>query len=883
MNSDKVIIEVENIYSKLITSDGQIITAVYNALSCIVDNYWFSPAYKMGRWDGKQRFFNKSTKKFPTGLISKVLEVVKLYELEYVIVDKRINSSRILPQSHLSEITLNNEKSLRCYQVDAVNTIINNKLDGSVLFQRGIINIATNGGKAQPLYAKVLTPTGFSTMGDLQVGDSVIGDDGLPHRILKIFDHELKNIYEVTLNDGSKTRCCDEHLWAVQNDTDRNKNRYRVKDLREIMTSLTYGKKDVRPNWSIPVVKPVELAYQKVELDPWLMGFLIGDGSFADGSLGFSTAESDILNRVTQLAISYGDEVKQHSGDNYCDFRIVGNHIRRILYNYGLMNHRSYEKFIPKPYIINTSKIRLEVLRGLNDSDGYVDANKSGYVEYSTTSLQLSHDVKFIVESLGGATYSSNRLGRYTNYNGDNIETRLQYSVGERFFNKEVIPVSSEKHSNKWVPRKKGCYKYITSIDFIGKEPARCIYIDNPTHLYITDDFIVTHNTTIAESIIDQAYDNLTGNQCILFITHSKEIAQQTKKSFEADLGIDVGMVGDGKWVMKKVTIALVSTLHSRMKRKHETFQYIVDNTVAFIGDEIHHSSSTSWYEVLNQLENAVIRIGLTGTVTKENEEKRMRLFSVCGDILIKISNDYLIKQGFSAKPECKLIRVDYPDIDKHMRYYGQTGTAGELTYQDAYQKGIVSNAYRNYLIAKICELETSQNNGQLLILVEHVEHGVAIQDMIDIIDSGIRCIFLHGELKSEERQTGLELLKSGDVDVVVSTSILDEGVDVPNINAVIYARGGKSIRKLLQGIGRGLRKKEDGSTLRFYDFIDDTSVYLLEHSLKRYKTLKKEKFEIVEMNLTDDLGLSSQEYDDFMSNYDDAFDDEIFVYVDNA
>jgi superfamily II DNA or RNA helicase len=122
--------------------------------------------------------------------------------------------------------------------------------------------------------------------------------------------------------------------------------------------------------------------------------------------------------------------------------------------------------------------------------------------------------------------------------------------------------------------------------------------------------------------------------------------------------------------------------------------------------------------------------------------------------------------------------------------------------------------------------------------------------------------------------------LKAGDVDVVVSTAILDEGVDVPNINAVVYARGGKSIRKLLQGIGRGLRKKDDGSSLKFYDFIDNTSGYLLKHSLNRYKTLKKEKFEIKKLDLATDLGYTEQENLYFMENYDTAFDNEVFVYV---
>lgn len=385
--------------------------------------------------------------------------------------------------------------------------------------------------------------------------------------------------------------------------------------------------------------------------------------------------------------------------------------------------------------------------------------------------------------------------------------------------------------------------------------------------------------TVIAEALIQQLYPKLEGDRVFLFVTHSKEIAHQAIKSFENDLGIKVGLVGDGKANIEKVTVAMVSTLYSRMNKHHPLFADLVRRCVGFIGDEIHHSTSNSWYEVLSCFEGATIRIGLTGTVQKD-QDKRMKLYSACGQVLVKITNDYLIKHDYSAKPKCFLVPVDYPDIDRHMRYKGQEGKEGMLLYPDVYYKGIVANSYRNYLIAKVCNKEVTEQKGQVLVLVEHVEHGVNIQRMMEIVNPDVKCIFLHGELSSTERQTGLELLKAGDVDVVVSTAILDEGVDVLNINALVYARGGKSTRKVLQGVGRGLRKKADGSALHVYDFLDDTSEPLIKHSLGRYKTLKHEKFEITKVDLENDLGFTTDEKVNFMANYDDAFDDDSFQYV---
>lgn len=334
--------------------------------------------------------------------------------------------------------------------------------------------------------------------------------------------------------------------------------------------------------------------------------------------------------------------------------------------------------------------------------------------------------------------------------------------------------------------------------------------------------------TSVAISVIKELHPFLEGYDTVfLFVTHSKEIAYQAKKSIETDLGIEVGFIGDGKWQPEHVTVAIVTTLYKRMKKPE--YKELIDRTIGFVADECHHSSSTSWYEVFNTMNKASIRIGLTGTVDKKNPVNEMRLYSCTGGIISKISNDYLIEKGYSAKPICIMFTVTSPELE------------GE-TYSDAYSLGIVESDERLDTIAKICEKETNSHN-TVLILVEHIDHGQYIEEVLEPLHK--RVFFTNGTLSSEKRQELLDDLKSGNIDVLISTAVLDEGVDVSGINAVIYARGGKSMRKLLQGLGRGLRKKEDGSKLRFYDFIDDMNTQLLQHSLARYETLKAEKFTI--------------------------------------
>ena len=226
---------------------------------------------------------------------------------------------------------------------------------------------------------------------------------------------------------------------------------------------------------------------------------------------------------------------------------------------------------------------------------------------------------------------------------------------------------------------------------------------------------------------------------------------------------------------------------------------------------------------------NAVIRLGLTGTVDKQNPVNEMRLYSCTGTIINRITNDYLIENGFSAKPICIMFQISEPELE-------------DEAYSEAYQLGIVESDERLEVIGRICKKETESGN-IVLILVEHIDHGEYIQEELQKLKK--RVFFTNGTLTSDVRQTLLDNLKNHKIDVLISTSILDEGVDVSGINAVLYARGMKSTRKLLQGIGRGLRKKEDGSKLRFYDFIDDMNTALLKHSQNRYQVLKAEKFTI--------------------------------------
>ena len=265
---------------------------------------------------------------------------------------------------------------------------------------------------------------------------------------------------------------------------------------------------------------------------------------------------------------------------------------------------------------------------------------------------------------------------------------------------------------------------------------------------------------------------------------------------------------------------------------KHEAVMSLLENCRCFIADEAHHSSSTTWYDTFMLMENAEFRIGLTGTVDEKDDPVNLaKLRGATGETIIEISNDFLIRKGYSAKPTIYLETIDKPEnMVAH-------------NYQDAYAIGIVDNEYRNEVIARRVK-DRVRSEKACLVIVNQTKHGEYLEKRLKELD--VDCEFIHGSRSNEDRQSALDNLADGTLSVLIATTILDEGVDVSGINCVWMAGGGKSYKKVLQRVGRGLRKKEDGSGLEVYDFLDYTNNYLTRHTLDRYDYYRDEKFEIV-------------------------------------
>lgn len=376
-------------------------------------------------------------------------------------------------------------------------------------------------GKAQPLHAKIKTPTGWTTMGDIKVGDIVSTPDGKDTNVIGIYPQGKKDIYKITFADGRTAESCKEHLWEIYGAYGEKyktaggwksyKRDSKVVNLEWIMNRMQSNKKTIR----IPLITSDITLDKELPMDPWLMGFLLGDGSFAKSKTGsFSTGDNQILDLVSERLIA-GYSI-QHIG-NY-DYEIASDidlsngpglpsrkgvyrhHYRKIVHSLGLVGKLSHEKFIPDIYKAGSVKQRLDLLAGLVDSDGTIGGN-GGAISISTSSEQMAKDIQEMVWSIGGIANIGSKIPTYT-YKGVKLQGKRTYCISIRYPEPKLLSKLDRKRdlitdNYQYKNLKLG----ITNISFVGEQEAQCIMVDHPDHLYITDNYIVTHNTALAEGL----------------------------------------------------------------------------------------------------------------------------------------------------------------------------------------------------------------------------------------------------------------------------------------------------------------------------------------------------------------------------------------------
>lgn len=381
-----------------------------------------------------------------------------------------------------------------------------------------LVTIATGEagtGKAQVLSAKIRVPGGWKRMGDMAVGDTVVTPSGDTATVTGVFPQGVTEVYRVTFADGRFTDVNPEHLWKIHDiagpKTNRRggnskedirtieesrENRWRVVNTREIKTLLDIPHRAQR--LFVPLTKSENNNDIELPINPYVLGVILGDGGITNSNITICKPGDFIINKVASL-LPENIICVPRDEMTFCirnEIKMGENPLREYLNDVGLMGLKSENKFIPNEYFEGSTKQRLELLQGLLDTDGTVGSNHC--ISFSSSSEALARGVGYLIHSLGGIASLSIKYPYFT-YKGMRKAGLSSWNVNIRFPDPTILFTIPHKKSRATPTQYSDTLKLrIKSIEEIEPEETQCIMIDHPEHLYVTDDFIVTHNTFLS-------------------------------------------------------------------------------------------------------------------------------------------------------------------------------------------------------------------------------------------------------------------------------------------------------------------------------------------------------------------------------------------------
>ena len=355
-------------------------------------------------------------------------------------------------------------------------------------------------GKAMPKDTLIPTPDGEKLLGEIKVGDFVFDRKGHPTKVLGVYDRGVRRCFELTFSDGRKTRCCDEHIWPCYTSKKNLKNL----TLQEMMEKGIRISAKSGARFRMPINGCVEFSEKELPVHPYILGVFLGDGCCKERYLTLSSNDLPVVEKVAKLLNATAEKLSEN---NYSWRFMKGGKAITTKEVFGdiasWVMRGSNEKAIPAYYLHGSSDQRIALLQGLFDTDGSVSSKSNGLASFSTTSSELYAGVSYLLRSLGLSASTSSKAvcrGR-VKQNGTCstdyvVRTHLKPDQFDVCFS---LPRQIEKLKAVFgaFKRPSKCTERVALTDVREIEPCDqvCILVDNPEHLFLANDFLVTHNT----------------------------------------------------------------------------------------------------------------------------------------------------------------------------------------------------------------------------------------------------------------------------------------------------------------------------------------------------------------------------------------------------
>ena len=406
-----------------------------------------------------------------------------------------------------------------------LDKVLGNGLEGGMMF---ILAGRPGTGKGHPNWLEIPTPNGNRKFGDLKVGDYVFDRYGQPTKVTGVYPRGQLETYKVTLRDGRSTIVDGDHIWSYYSMSGSGNESLIDKatsEMYKIGTRTNTG----RSRYSIPTNGAVEFKERQHIVDPYVIGALIGDGSLLERALTISSNDEEVIERVAELLNT--TPRKQHKNNYSWQFELkepFGRrkllHTKDVLAEFPETTTYSHLKEIPEEYLFTGLESRLRLLNGLFDTDGSaVHTGKRLNVSYSTTSEKLAKQIRWLLQSCGylSGLVLDEREGRNTTYNVN--------VLGQSEKTQELFTLPRKRKVVESFGRKKARNYDRIQIDKIEKtgnlEEITCISVENEEQLYLTNDFIVTHNTAYAINLAIEMLQRQPDVQIDFFTLEMTKIA----------------------------------------------------------------------------------------------------------------------------------------------------------------------------------------------------------------------------------------------------------------------------------------------------------------------------------------------------------------------
>lgn len=847
-------IYVRRAWAELQCSDAE--AMLEGCLSFSHPSPWFSKAYREKRWDGKIRMFSSSGR-FPAGLTPRVVE--HLQDLERDVFVSGFEDKKALDLEGFTREWLPGIE-LWDHQWDATCALLKSK--------RGVVKSPTG---CHRYGQRVIRQDGtFVEVQDVRVGDALLGADSFPRRVLGLCRGE-DEMFEVRPLRGQPFVVNGDHVLSLVRTKASKEPRVRKRveykscqDHQVVNVTVrewlgwSRWKKHIHKLYAAEEVQFIRTQQDSDRpVDPYFLGVWLGDGTKSLDVVAVTTADAEIESLMRDQARLYGLRVSNHTyGDRCSTWAIVGERKKsnlllnqmRALFPAGIR--------IPAAYRTAPASVRRAVLAGLIDSDGHLSSGRFDFVQKSRA---IFEDTLFIARSLGlRAREGKPKLVKGSLYYRVSISGALD-TIPTRLLRKQAGPRKQVKN-----PLRVGF-----NVVPVGREPFYGFQLDCD-HLYLLDDFTVTHNSGKTEDIFATAsylWDARSWRSLILEPT--KGLMRQTYERARVyfDDWITVGMAGDGERIEGNILIATAQTMQhwkpTRTKRGIQPaeawLREVLKGYEVLFLDECHRASSPMWYDIAMN-SGALCRYGFSGTPIKDSQIDDMKLIGATGPIIFDVGATKLIDQGLAAKPKILMVmspNASGPSIENEVedefeeeverlrleaeKKKSRKEPATPSKYRLAYRRGIIRNEIHNRAVVRGAQWMVDQGR-KTLLLCRYKEHFNALAEMLEA--DGTKFIGVWGKTDNSDRDHAKEAMGSGKVSLVLATGIWDEGEDIPGVDGIVLAEGVKATTNSRQRVGRGMRG--DTEDVWVLDFVPTCYKTLREHAAQRAEAWEGEEYEVL-------------------------------------